>query len=207
MLLVGEILRKTRENKKISLSEVEKQIKIRKTLLDAVEKDQWDFFSSKVYITGIIKNYANFLGLDAKKILAFFRRDYEKQDDVGFKQRISSKYLTSETKKIAISGLVFIIALFFTYFVYQLKIYFSPPKVEIISPVSTTISKEESIKIKGKTEKESDIKIYGDRVFQNKDGIFEYDFPLKKGKNELVIEVIGANGRKTIIKKDYYRKD
>lgn len=206
MLSVGELLRKTREDKKISLVEVEKQIKIREKFLKAVEENRWDHFSSKVYIIGIIKNYANFLNLDSKKILAFFRRDYEKKDDVRFKRRISSNYLAPETKKIAVLSLVFIIFLFFAYFIYQLKIYFSPPKVDIILPAAMNFAKEEKIKIRGKTEKEAVVTIFGDRIYQNKEGVFEYDFPLKDGKNELIIEVIGANGRKTVIKRDYYRK-
>ncbi|MEN9328492.1 MAG: hypothetical protein RI947_1300, partial [Candidatus Parcubacteria bacterium] len=38
-------------------------------------------------------------------------------------------------------------------------------------------------------------------VYQNKDGTFEYSYPLKRGKNNVVIEVIGANGKKTVITK------
>jgi hypothetical protein len=44
-------------------------------------------------------------------MLAFFRRDYEKKEDVSFKTRIASKYLTPETKKYAIYGFVLLCVL------------------------------------------------------------------------------------------------
>lgn len=206
MLTVGEMLKAKREDLGINLSDIEKQIKVREKFLRAVEENNWDFFSSKIYITGIIKNYATFLGLNPQKLLAFFRRDYERKEDVHFKRRVASSYLTSETKKVAVLGIAALFIIFFGYFTYQLKTYLIPPKVEITSPKTSTILDEDKVKIIGKTDKDATITIFGERVFQNKDGIFEYDFPLKPGKNELIIEVIGANGKRTILKRIFYRK-
>src|SRR5450830_1105793 len=99
MLSVGTILKKEREKKGLLLIDIEKQIKVREKYLKAVEEENWSYFSSKIYITGILKNYSRVLNLDHKKILAFFRRDYERKEEVKFKKKITSTYLTSETKK------------------------------------------------------------------------------------------------------------
>lgn len=205
MISVGEILKKERENKNIQLINVEKAIKVRTKFLKAIEENNWDFFSSKIYITGIIKNYSDFLGLDAPKMTAFFRRDYERKEEVRFKTKVASKYLTPQTKKIAMIGLIVLFLTFFVYFGYQLKTYLSPPTVVIISPKETQFTREDRIKIKGRTEKDAMVTIFGERVYQNKEGVFTYDFPLKEGKNELLIEVIGANGKKTVITKTYIK--
>lgn len=207
MVTVGEILKKQREKLGINLYEVEKQIKVRQKFLSAIEENNWGIFTSKVYIGGIIKNYSKLLGLDPKRTLAFFRRDYERLETMKFKSRVASRYLTPETKKIVMAFLIFIFLIFFGYFGYQLKLYFSPPKVTIVSPKSEIFKKEDRIKILGQTEKDAAITIFGERVYQNKEGIFEFQFPLHKGQNELVIEVIGANGKKTILKKIYKRTD
>ncbi len=206
MLSVGEILKNERIKQGIELPQIEKQIKTRTKFLEAIEQNNWDYFSSKIYIMGIIKNYSTFLGLDSKKILAFFRRDYERKEDVKFKRRIASKYLTSETKKMAILGLSFVCLLFISYFAYQLKLYFSPPKITIISPKSEEKIKADRIKIVGQTEKDVQVNIFNERIYPDQKGIFEYNFPLKKGKNELQIEVTGANGRKAYLKKTYIRE-
>lgn len=203
MLSVGGILKKEREKQGLSLKEIEKTIKVREKFLLAVESDDWREFSSKIYITGIIKNYSRVLGLDPKRTLAFFRRDYEKKEEVGFKQKVASHYLTPETKKIAKYFLIAVFVLFAAYFIYQLKIFLSPPEVAIISPKVYTVKKENKIRIVGKSEKDTAITIFGERVYQKRDGVFEYDFPLKVGNNELIIEAVGANGKKTVLKQNF----
>ena len=201
MLSVGQLLKNQREKLDVSFPEVEKSIKIREKLLQAIEDENWTIFNSKFYISGIIKKYSLYLGLDPKKALAFFRRDYERLETIRFKKKVASRYLTSETKKIAAIFLVVLFVIFFGYFGYQLTMFLSPPKVSIVEPRTEIFKKEPKIKIVGKTEKDAAITIFGDRIFQNKDGIFEYQFPLHLGENELVIEVIGANGKKTTLKK------
>lgn len=206
MLTVGEILKKQREDQGKSLTEIEKVIRVREKFLKAVENNDWNYFSSKVYISGVIKAYSKILDLDQERMTAFFRREYEKKDRVEFKKKIASKYLSSSTKKLMILGLISIFLLFFTYFGYQLKRYFSPPAVKIISPKQSVFTSLDKIKIKGETEKEAVISIFGERVYQNKEGMFEYDLPLHEGKNDLKIEVIGANGKKAVLTKEYYKK-
>lgn len=207
MLSVGEILKKERQKQGIELSAVEKQIKVRQKFLKAVEENNWSIFTSKIYIEGVIKNYSMFLGLDEKRTLAFFRRDYEKKEAIKFKRKVASLYLISETRRIVIAAIIFIFLLFIGYFGYQLKLYFSPAKVTIVSPNINTFKKQDKIKIVGKTEKDAAVTIFGERIYQNKEGIFEYEFPLHTGKNDLIIEVVGANGRKSYLKKIYVKTD
>ncbi len=207
MTSVGELLKQERVKLGINLDEVEKQIKIRQKFLQAVEENNWNIFTSKIYINGIIKNYSLYLGLDPKKTLAFFRRDYERLETVRFKKKVSSRYLAPETRKLAALALILVFLIFFGYFGYQLKVYFSPPKVTIISPKTEVIKKEDKVKVIGKTEKDASVTIFGDRIFQNKEGVFEYEFPLHKGKNELSIEVVGANGKKSVVKKIFTKQE
>jgi len=207
MLSVGEILKKTREKKGLTLLKIEKEIRIREKYLKAIEENNWNFFSSKIYISGIIKNYARYLDIDPKKTQAFFNRDYEKKEEVRFKKRLAKNYITPEAKKYFFEALGIIIFLFIVYFGYQLRIYLSPPKVTIISPTNNIIKREDRIKIIGKTEKESLVTIFNDRIYQDKEGVFTYDFPLKVGKNILTIEVIGANGKKTVFNKEFIKEE
>lgn len=206
MLSVGSILQKERIKQGYTLAQVEKQIKVREKFLRALEENNWSSFSSYIYIVGIIKNYTEFLNLDEKKILAFFRREYEKQDDVRFKQKLASSYLVSDTRRMVTAALTFVFLAFFVYFGWQMYTYVSPPKVTILQPVGTSFKRTDRIKVIGKTEKEASVTIFGERVYQNKDGVFEYDFPLTKEKNELSIEVVGANGKKTILRREYFRE-
>lgn len=207
MLTVGGILKNAREKQGISISDIEKKIKVRAKFLQAIESNNLDIFSSKIYITGIIKNYARFLGLDDKKVLAFFRRDYERKEEVKFKTRISNKYLTPETKRVVLIIISLIVLFFALYFGYQLKQFFSPPILTVISPLTNTFTIEDKVKFVGKTDKDAAVTIFGERIYEDKYGVFTYDFPLKNGKNELVIEIVGANGKKTVITKTYTKNN
>ncbi len=206
MLSVGNILKNEREKKGLLLVDIEKQIKVREKYLKAIEEENWNYFSSKIYIIGILKNYSRILNLDNKKILAFFRRDYERKEEVKFKKRVSSKYLTSETKKFLKLGLIILFIFFTSYFLYQLKIYFSPPSYKLISPQVANFTIEKNVKITGKTDRDTAIVIAGERIYQNKEGIFNYEYSLNEGKNKLIINLTGANGKKTIIEKTFFKK-
>lgn len=197
MLSVGTLLKNTRERKKLTLRDVEKHIKVREQFVKALEEDRWNAFTSKIYIMGILKNYARFLSLDEQKILAFFRREYEKKEDVRFKERISGNYLSSDSKKTVLVGFIALFLLFLVYFSYQIYQYMKPPTVEILSPKVTTFRRDATITIVGKTEKEAVVTILGERVYQNKDGVFEYILPLKQKNTAFSVEVVGANGKKT----------
>lgn len=201
MTTVGEILKSERINKGLTLHDIEMKIKVREKYLRAVEENNWSFFTSRIYITGIIRNYSKVLNQDEKKVLAFFRRDYEKKDDVRFKKGITSRYLSPETKLVLRNGFIVLILFFIIYFSYQLKLYFSPPGLELISPTTTSFFREDKINITGKTDKDTTVMITGQRIYQNADGVFVYEFPLKDGTNKLIIELTGANGRKTTYEK------
>lgn len=203
MLSVGKLLRDAREKKKISLRDVEKQIKVREQFIRALEEDKWYSFTSRIYVTGILKNYARFLELDERKILAFFRREYERSEELRFKEKVSTTYLSSDSKKTLFAGFIFICILLVGYFSYQLFQYLKPPNVYIISPTSMIFKREQTVKIVGRTEKEAAITIMGERIYQNKEGIFEYVLALKQKVNTFSIEVIGANGKKTVIERTF----
>lgn len=77
MRTVGEILRKTRREKKVSLAEVAKELKIKEEYLVALESDKYQKLPSLPFAQGFIKNYGQFLDLKPKVLLAIFRRDFK----------------------------------------------------------------------------------------------------------------------------------
>ncbi len=69
---VGEIFRAKREEKKISLKEVESSTSIRMSYLSAIEEGRTDAFHSTVYLYGFMRQYAAYLGLDVEKLTKEF---------------------------------------------------------------------------------------------------------------------------------------
>lgn len=207
MNTTGELLQKARTDQGLSFEDVEKKTRIRKKYLAAVEKNDWSIFPSKTYILGVLHSYGRFLKLDEEKITAFFRREYEKTEEMRFKERVSKEHLTPRTKKIARLFVAILVLTFGIYFAYQLQLYFSPPFVEIISPKKTSFERKPKIELVGKTEKEAIVMVNGERVFQDKNNIFKVMIPLSSAKNEVVIEVTGANGKKRVLKQTFEKKN
>lgn len=75
MQSIGERLEEARKRKGISLSEAAEATKIRNDFLKNIEQNQFDFDLPEIYKRGFIKNYANYLELDSKSIIA----DYNAQ--------------------------------------------------------------------------------------------------------------------------------
>ncbi|MDX8431751.1 MAG: helix-turn-helix domain-containing protein [Candidatus Algichlamydia australiensis] len=66
---IGQIFKEKRNEMNLSIKEVENATSILSSNLEAIERGEVDKFLSSVYAIGFMKQYANFLGLDAEKIL------------------------------------------------------------------------------------------------------------------------------------------
>ena len=65
---IGNFLRERREAKGISLTEVEKDLKIRKKYLQNLEEGNIDIIPGKTYLVGYLRNYGKYLGIDEENI-------------------------------------------------------------------------------------------------------------------------------------------
>lgn len=203
MLTAAEMLRQERERQKITFQQIEKLTKIRKKNLEALERGDWHQFSSKIYIVGMIRSYGKFLKINEEKLLAVFRREYEQKEEMKFQKGIANKHLAPLAQSVFKVVTLVVILIFIAYFGYQLAVFLSPPKIIIISPTKNTFKREEKIELVGTVDKESIVTVNGERVYQNKENVFTISIPLIPGENHVTIEVVGANGRKTIVKKTF----
>ena len=81
METVGDYLKKEREAKKISLSEVSRLTKISEYYLDYLEKDDYEKLPQGPYITGYISSYARLIGGNADEALKLYASTREKTGD------------------------------------------------------------------------------------------------------------------------------
>lgn len=129
---VGEILRKTREHYGQTLAEVEGNLRIRSSQLDAIEKLRLDKLPGRVYAIGFVRAYSEYLGLDGDKMVHLF-----KAQSVGKQAKPNLQFPVTYDENntpnsfiiiLSLAGLVFIIA--------YLAMFKTPTKyVEAIPPV------------------------------------------------------------------------
>ncbi len=76
MKQTGEILKKAREDKGLSISEVGLALKLSSKVLKAIEEGDEKNLPAKTFVRGFIKSYATYLRLDIDQVLEFFYKEY-----------------------------------------------------------------------------------------------------------------------------------
>lgn len=84
MKRTGELLRKTREEKGLSVHEVGLFLKINPRILQAIEEGDQAQLPAKTFLRGFVQSYAKFLKLDSNEVLQIFTQEMAptvKQDE------------------------------------------------------------------------------------------------------------------------------
>ncbi|HOJ92184.1 MAG TPA: DUF4115 domain-containing protein [Dictyoglomaceae bacterium] len=80
---LGEYFKEERLKKGIDLKEISQKTKISLRYLEAIENDDFDKVSiSDFYKKGVVRKYANYLGLDESEILERYRSQYGEEKEV-----------------------------------------------------------------------------------------------------------------------------
>ncbi|PJE67826.1 hypothetical protein COU95_00290 [Candidatus Shapirobacteria bacterium CG10_big_fil_rev_8_21_14_0_10_40_9] len=201
MKTVGEILKEAREKKEISLSEVEKATKIKVRFLESLEKNDFSKISEATVTKGLIKNYAEYLGLSSGDILAVFRRDFieDKKGQIlprGLYKPLSQPKLAWTPKLTVMVSVGILFLIIASYLTVQLFGLLGSPPLEIYSPKNKEIVKVEEINIQGKTSSDAVVFINGEMAEIGSDGSFEKTVTLSPGENKFQIEAVSRRGKR-----------
>ncbi len=74
---LGQLLLEKRQEKGLSLEQVEKATKIRGKHIKALEEGDFAALPERVYVKGLLRNYALYLGLDPKEVWELFEKEAE----------------------------------------------------------------------------------------------------------------------------------
>jgi cytoskeleton protein RodZ len=78
----GHILREARENKGLTLAEVQEKTRINSRFLAALEEGDYSRLPTPVHVRGFLRNYARFLGLDPLPLVERYERVMEQETAV-----------------------------------------------------------------------------------------------------------------------------
>jgi cytoskeletal protein RodZ len=106
---IGKILKETRENRSLNLSDIADILKIRRKYLESIELGDYSDIPGKAYINGYIKMYAEYLGIpsEIKKI-----QNEGKPQRVKFskaKKHIGDNWIVASIFSILILILIFLV--------------------------------------------------------------------------------------------------
>lgn len=80
--MIGDLLRRERERQNLSIKDIEKATSIRVLYIDAIEKGEYKTLPGEVYAKGFVRNYANYLKLNANEIVNAFNEEMHPQEEM-----------------------------------------------------------------------------------------------------------------------------
>ncbi len=118
-MLVGEILKKTREEKKLTVFDVSEELKISREIFENIENNTLPKDIDIVFVLGHLRSYCSFLGLNHNELIDKFKKEHlpEKKQKIEIERpRIEYKYLFSN-KLISFSLILVIFVSFYFLFI------------------------------------------------------------------------------------------
>jgi transcriptional regulator with XRE-family HTH domain len=191
MYRASDIIQNTRLEKDLTIEEISKKIKIPSKYLSAFEKEDKDNFPQEPYCSLILKDYANFLGLNGERILMIFRRDFEIKNKTIPKKTKKNIYFSPQLT-FSIS-LIFVFIIFATYLLNEYLKFNRPPKVKVDWPQDFT----NPLIIQGYTDPINTIRVNDDLILVEKDGQFikKVKFQEEDEEKKVSIEVVSPAGK------------
>lgn len=201
MLKAGEKLKEARLVKGLTLDDVAKSTKIKTVFLEFIENGQYTKLPSISYAYGFVKNYAKFLGLPEKNILALFRREFAGESAYkvlpkGFEDSQRSPFARFKIRQTAVLMIV-IFGIFISYIIFQYRYAFLNPPLEISSPKDGAVILSPEVLVLGKTDPNATVYIENNAVSLDQNGNFKKTISVFPGKKTLEIKVINKFSKET----------
>lgn len=194
MATVGQELKRERELRGISLKEIADSTKINMRFLRALENDQMDFLPGKFFTKGIIRTYAEYIGLESDKILDLYyetkRLEEEKEETESEPETDQEAEQKNQRIIQSTAWIIFVFAvLLVVYFVFKDRLF--PGKSEhVVIPSQTEISPSAPPDLLMQAETEG---IHLDIVFEEQTWVRLY------ADGELILDGLQPAGRQTTV--------
>jgi len=202
---LGDALRERREHKGVTMEQAAEDTRIREKFLQAIESGDYQSLPGTVYTKGFLRNYAQYLGLDAEEMFALYTGERGGSDPARtfapMRPLVKRSFIFTPTVLVPVIVLGGIL-LFIGYFYYQFTSFAVAPHVDITDPSGDAVSSTAEYLVKGKTNPDGRITVsvspgldaLGD-VKPATDGTFSVSVPLKPGPNHIEVRVLDAAGK------------
>ncbi|MBP8591322.1 helix-turn-helix domain-containing protein [Candidatus Shapirobacteria bacterium] len=208
MKTAGQILKSKREERKKKISSLAAELKIREEYLVSLEEDRYQAIAGgPAIIQGLIRSYAEILGLDGEKLVAVFRRDFipaSSSPELIPKRIETTKKSWLTTERIgAILGMICILVIVF-FVSRQLFFRFNAPKIILDSPREGEKINGYRVALQGRIEGGDVVTIEGQPLTLAPDGSFWQERECLAGENVILLEAANPRGRKSQLERRFY---
>lgn len=204
MISVGQKFREERIRLGLSVEDVAKATKIRPSFITAIERGEYHKIPSPQYAKGFVRNYAEFLNLPTKEMLALFRREFDAEKNIKVLPEPYTRQKTIPVKRTKFQFTLFFLAalliLLSGFLLYQYRSAFLSPALSIESPKDDVVSASDVIVI-GNSEPSASVTVNGTPVALDSDGNFRKTITVFPGETIITIRAKNRLGKESVIEK------
>lgn len=204
MITAGQRLFEERTKRGLTLEEVARATKIRPSFLLAIEKGEYKKLPSSAYIQGFVKNYAAFLGLPEREIIALFRREFNEKEFTRVLPEGFSKDQDVSLQGVRLGQTAFAVILIFStllaYILFQYRYTFLSPPLNTETPKEGEVVSK-TFTVSGRTDSNATLFVNDDSVVVDAEGDFRKNITLFPGKATINITAQNRLGKKTILER------
>lgn len=205
MVRLGQRLHSLRLQRKQTLEEVAKEIKIKASFLAAIERGDYHKLPSPAYAQGFVRNYASYLGLSRAEITALFKREFDEKRayKVLPDSMVKTKEFPLQRFRIQQSLVLLVVILFLAIAILfvQYRAAFLPPYLEVISPSADSTTSQD-VTVTGKADNNATVTINDQPVAVSQDGKFTKHITLFPGHATISVQAINRFGKISTVQRD-----
>lgn len=196
---VAEQLKVTRAKLGLSLDQVASRIKVNRKYLEALENGDYYKVPDGIYTLNFLKEYAQCLGLDHKKIISGFQSE-KRVFRSGEGEALFSRQVVGKEKMVVVPNLMknilwsVLLLGCLLYLIILLNNIFKAPVLKVLMPIDNLVTNESMLRVSGYTEAEAELSINDRQVIVSPQGEFNLSLELAPGINTIV--VVAKRGNK-----------
>jgi cytoskeletal protein RodZ len=199
MTSVGQYLKRERKENKLSLEQLSKKTKIKKSYIESIEKENWNKLPEFPVVQGFVKSISTHLSINKKQAVALLRRDYPpKKLMVNPKPDVSDKIKWNPRLAFGV-GITGVVILVIGYLVYQYLKFTAPPKLVLEKPEEGEKVLVSQVVVEGETESDATIRVNNQPILVEEDGSFLGEIEVFEGTGEVVVVARSRAGKEEVI--------
>lgn len=212
---VGELLRRTREQKSVSIAHISRNIHVPEKYVIALEEGKYNDLPSPVYIKNYLKKYAKYLDLQWAQVERLYQQEISVYHDTPLKifdqKRLQSAQETqSKTQSafgspflipraVKIGLFLFVSIAVTTYFLVGVIRFLRPPTLTLTEPTQDQIVSDYELRVQGSSASGAIVRINNEDVTLDQNGFFSEEIILHEGVNTIRITAQTTRSRERVI--------
>lgn len=193
-MTLGEQMKKVREERRLSLVEISRNIRVQVKYLEYLENGDYIKLPAQVYVKGFLRNYAIFMGINSQNLIKQYEREQKIQQNIKkevFEKKeihpIKFSSFIVTPKKIMVSLGLLVVFLGFIYLYKQINNFVSTPRLSVMTPTDGISVESRTVRVAGVAEKGAQLFINDQAILVSEEGKFSEDIDLREGLNSITV--------------------